>query len=896
MSGDRFDYKTERARHERFVGRAALLFRLDQLLLDDEDRWVVITGGPGMGKSALLAAWLARRAVAGAVVPHHFIRRGLYDWDDPGRLIGSLVAQLEDGFPAFREPEEEARLHPAMRLGRALAWVSEHVLAASGERLVVVIDGLDEYDPPSERGSGDPLAAFLPHSLPTGVRLLCASRPRHPYVSSLDARDGELVQLDLDDPSHAADNDATVRAFWESVAAPLGVNARFVDTAVARAGGNVQHAVQLRKRLAVLPPAQREVEDIPRGLAALIEKAWVRVAVDPVVVDGLGILCAAHEALTLDEIAVVAGWNGSQRQTFVRAAKELLVAAARSGGQLEYRLHHDAIRGYIAQTIGDTALRAHHGALAQRYATWPASGSEAVRRYALRHALSHRAETGEWTEVWRLASDTSFLEAKCRALGAHDAEADVTRIAERCRTGGDATIARRLRDLAQALRRDSHWFRIAPEATAALVWNQLRRLGWSAGEIDEHLRTSHDATFLRVRHVVTRESPALVRDLVGHTKAATACAVTSDGRRVVSASDDATLIVWDIETGRPLTTLKGHARRIWACAITPDDRRVVSASDDHKLKVWDLETGRMLATLDSHRGWVNTCAVTPDGQRVISGSDDQTLKIWDLESFRLLATLDAQAVVMACAVTPDGRRVISALSDKTLKVWDLESFQLLATLTGHRKYVTACTVTPDGQRVVSASDDRTLKVWDLETGQPLVSWIGHTASVTACVVTPDGQWVVSASNDKTLKVWDLETGRLITTLEGHAEEVTACAVTPDGRRVVSASWDTDLKIWDLEAEPISVAPEGHTAWVVACTVTLDGRCVISASEDRTLRIWDAETGRSLAILEGHFNRVTACAVTPDGRRMVSAAWDKTLRVWDLATNRSMITLYGHAAG
>src|ERR1041384_5292967 len=77
MSGDRFDYSIEGARHENFVGRAGLLTRLDQLLVEAAaERWVVITGGPGMGKSALLAAWLARRVAARAVGPHPFIPRG----------------------------------------------------------------------------------------------------------------------------------------------------------------------------------------------------------------------------------------------------------------------------------------------------------------------------------------------------------------------------------------------------------------------------------------------------------------------------------------------------------------------------------------------------------------------------------------------------------------------------------------------------------------------------------------------------------------------------------------------------------------------------------------------------------------------------------------------------
>jgi len=140
MSGERFDYSSERQRHEKFVGRAGLLAQLDQLLVNSEtDRWVVITGGPGMGKSALLAAWLARRVAAGAVVPHHFIRRGAYDWDDPAKLVGSLVAQIEDGFPDLREPDGDERMHPATRLARALSRVSKNVLRPRGERLVVLI-------------------------------------------------------------------------------------------------------------------------------------------------------------------------------------------------------------------------------------------------------------------------------------------------------------------------------------------------------------------------------------------------------------------------------------------------------------------------------------------------------------------------------------------------------------------------------------------------------------------------------------------------------------------------------------------------------------------------------------------------------------------------------------
>ena len=842
-----------------------------------------------------MSAWLVRREVAGERVPHHFIRRKWANWDDPASLVGSLVAQIEARFPELPEPDADANLSPAARLAATLGRVSDAALGPRGERLVLVIDGLDEYDPPPGTPPPDPFGAFLPYGLPPGISILCASRPRHPYVDALATR-GVLVQLDLDDTQQfAADNEATVRAFWEQEAPALGLAVRFIEEAVRRADGNLEHAAMLRKHLAGVAPAQRRVENIPRGLAALIASAWERIATDAAIVDGLGVLCAARDALTLDEMADVAGWTGEAvRRAFVRGARELLVESQRAEDVPAYRLHHDSIRAQIAKAIGADALRGHHHALAQKLATWPAPVDPAARHYALRHALFHRVEAGDWQDAWRVAADLTFIEAKCREHGVHEAEADVASAAERCPESVDHRQHKRFADLARAVRRESHWLRAAPGATAAVVWNRLRQAGWSAADLDQHLRVAPEATFLRLRHIATRERPALERHLVGHVGEVLACAVTADGRRVISGSEDGTLRVWDLATGQQIATLQGHAGWVHACAVTPDGRRVVSGSSDRTLKVWDLATGHEVATLQGHAGWVHACAVTPEGRRVVSGSGDQTLKVWDLATGHEVATLHGHAGgVRACAVTPDGRRLVSGSSDKTLKVWDLATGHEVATLQGHAGEVRACAVTPDGRRLVSGSSDKTLKVWDVATGHEVATLRGHAGWVNACAVTPDGRRVVSASEDQTLKAWDLATGHEVATLQGHAGYVNACAVTLNGQRVVSGSADATLKVWTLATEPEVATLQGHTGGVHACAVTPDGRRVVSGSADATLKVWDPTTQREVATLQGHAGGVTACAVTPDGRRVVSGSKDTALKVWDLATGHEVATLQGH---
>ncbi|MET0033628.1 MAG: WD40 repeat domain-containing protein, partial [Limnospira maxima] len=170
--------------------------------------------------------------------------------------------------------------------------------------------------------------------------------------------------------------------------------------------------------------------------------------------------------------------------------------------------------------------------------------------------------------------------------------------------------------------------------------------------------------------------------------------------------------------GGPLIrTLTGHSSWVNAVAIAPDGKRAVSASDDNTLKLWDLETGTELATLSGHSNWVRGVAIAPDGKRAVSASDDKTLKLWDLETGTELATLSGHSNwVRAVAIAPDGKRAVSASDDFTLKLWDLETGRELATLTGHSGGVWAVAIAPDGKRAVSASWDETLKLWDLETG------------------------------------------------------------------------------------------------------------------------------------------------------------------------------------
>ena len=103
------------------------------------------------------------------------------------------------------------------------------------------------------------------------------------------------------------------------------------------------------------------------------------------------------------------------------------------------------------------------------------------------------------------------------------------------------------------------------------------------------------------------------------TYAITAIAVSPDGQRILSASRDDTMKIWETATGRELQTLRGHDDDVTSAAFSPDGLRIVSGSEDGTMKVWDARTGKELRTLRGHDGQVATVGFSPDGQRVLSG-------------------------------------------------------------------------------------------------------------------------------------------------------------------------------------------------------------------------------------------------------------------------------------
>jgi len=71
----------------------------------------------------------------------------------------------------------------------------------------------------------------------------------------------------------------------------------------------------------------------------------------------------------------------------------------------------------------------------------------------------------------------------------------------------------------------------------------------------------------------------------------------------------------------------GHSDYVNSVVFSPDGRQVLSGSDDKTIKLWDVNTGREIRTFSGHTDWIRSVAFSPDGNRILSYSDDETIKL-----------------------------------------------------------------------------------------------------------------------------------------------------------------------------------------------------------------------------------------------------------------------------
>ena len=203
---------------------------------------------------------------------------------------------------------------------------------------------------------------------------------------------------------------------------------------------------------------------------------------------------------------------------------------------------------------------------------------------------------------------------------------------------------------------------------------------------------------------------------------------------LVSASADASIIVWDAAAGSKLHQLKGHARGVQALAIeslTREYATIVSGDSSREIRRWYIspessyeiptasasmeQTAGPIDPLLAHDTSIYALTFDADGDMWTASADKTAKCLSRNNAFKADTTLQHPDFVRSIAIYESGGLVVTACRDENVRIWQKGSGKLVHVYEGHFEEVTGIVVDEDKGRAISVSIDGTVRRWGLKS-------------------------------------------------------------------------------------------------------------------------------------------------------------------------------------
>jgi WD40 repeat protein len=391
---------------------------------------------------------------------------------------------------------------------------------------------------------------------------------------------------------------------------------------------------------------------------------------------------------------------------------------------------------------------------------------------------------------------------------------------------------------------------------------------------------------------------------IAHSHYVRSLVVSKDGQHVLSASEDGTMVLWELRSGRIVQRYLGHEDKVMTARFSPDGEFIASGSRDQTIRLWQVKTGREAKKfrLDLNAwmkidgqtrgsgGRIHSLAFSPSGKHLLCGSASG---VWllEVESGRQIRHYDRGKIlklvtdVFSVAFSPKGDKIAGGYWGGVY-LWDTETGDVLLHLEGHKKTVTSVAFAREGDLIVSGSEDATVRLWDSRTGEAIHEFTGHRKPVHSVAVEEKRELALSGSEDGTLRLLDLKAKKEIRHFENQ-DEVTAVAFSPGGEYILGGGFEV-TQIWRREDGGLAQRLYTSTPGVLlTMALSRDGRFLAYPSFDYNIHLVDLKRGQEISQFKGHEKIITSIAFSPCGKFLASGSKDKTIRLWNVEQGKAV---------
>lgn len=363
----------------------------------------------------------------------------------------------------------------------------------------------------------------------------------------------------------------------------------------------------------------------------------------------------------------------------------------------------------------------------------------------------------------------------------------------------------------------------------------------------------------------------------------------SDGKRLASAADDGTIVIWDVDTSQPLRRLEGHKGTIHRIAWNADGSQLVSAGRDGTVKMWSPDADKPLYSLslrDSAAGLgVPDVTFRPDGKQFAAIYRLRDIRIFDAATGNVIKTLETPADARGgaepafgfspystgglrrLAWSPNGAWIATGWNDGRVQLWDVATGA--ASGEARRTYggeVSDMAWRPDSQRLVYVAGN--VRLWDIGARQER-SYYGPVRQTMSVAWHPTEDFFATVGADGFARTWDLrantsEQNYDVPSLRRLTQFSESIAWNTEGEMIAAGGRDGKIRVWRFTPPQTDNRRDREGRSIHAVAWSPKAEALLTVHRDRSIRFWDATTGKRKDVWRVAGNPPQQAAWSPDG--------------------------------
>jgi WD40 repeat protein len=864
------EVRYEQASHlSHFVGREATLASVAAWLEESAGGGhLLLTGGPGAGKSALASALAERHGALLHMMKSH---------RNPARMLRALIEEAAgatgspDAAPSFEGDLQDLRA--------SLVRTLEQLVAAKG-RAIVVVDALDELEDVAH-------VEAIPAHAPRGVWFILTARPDRALTRTLEARHPSLRTLAIPPMSEGE------------------VEALVQRRAVGRTGASLD-AGRLKLRTAGLPLLVRRALDrlhprsgpvdydaLPASLSDLFDDVYRSVSsASDERATLLQLLCLAREPLDARALAELSSVPLERCHAHLAALSEFLLEGRPGAFVPWHRGLAEFVQGAI---LGDDGAARVQG----MFAEWTARDRS---DYALRHRVPHHVAARRPEDALRVASDPDYQRRKIAAGLVFDLvgeleELDAARAAALRRHGhflGRHPSALRTvsgRGTGPWLRRSAATEKSSAESAEVLTLTGHAEEVYSVAITSDGARAasaSADGT-AKVWDLATGRE---LRSLQVSKKRALSVAFSADGLRLYCGTDGEGLRMFGLD-GDELGRF-GDGAAMWAVTVCPSSGRVATGSRAGEVQLWSAR-GELLFGW-SPGGVVTTVAFSSDGAKLLAGTTWNRLVVLDASSTPSaepsLRVDDLGGTPWAAAFATGAASIVAACADGVVRQYD-HGGKLVSECATADDRLYALAIAPTSGRLAFGGSRGLVYGADVGATSPDARRRAHDGAIDALAFVPQRgapSLVASASADRSVRVFrPLQRGEGVA-IDQEPVGATASSFSPDGAHFAAGTFDGQLRVWRSSDGARVASRRAHAARITSLAFSEDGAWIATGAQDGTTKVFrmaKVAEGAPMIAVSAHRAAVTCVCFVPPSGRLATGSSDQTVALWSVFGAREL---------